>query len=281
VIERTQIGDVSVLWATWPRSRAIGYGVHVFVVRGVMIDTGFPGVARDLREAIASFRLRGAMLTHHHEDHAGNLQQLVDAGVPVAMDADTLARVRQPGRIGWYRHFTWKAMPLLTGAVTPFADDTLSLVATPGHCSNHHCVWDADTGTCFTGDLYLGARVRVAHSYEDPRAQVQSLRTIIARNPARVFCAHRGLVDHGVARLQTKVDWLDELIGLVEQRLDAGHSAEQVRRELLGRLGSTHVFSAGDYSPRNLIAAIRKTRPNGSDNVTGSSAKPSAPRAHQ
>ena len=300
MIEQTQFGDVSALWATWPRSRFLGYGVHVFVVRGVMIDTGFPGVASEMREVIASLRprgatsrgatlrgaaLRGAMLTHHHEDHAGNLQQLVDAGVPVSMDAETLARVRQPGRIGLYRHFTWKAMRSLKGAVTPFTDDALSLIPTPGHCRNHQCVWDANTGTCFLGDLYLGVRVRVAHSYENPRAHVQSLRSIIARNPARVFCAHRGLIDHGVARLQAKADWIDELIGVVEQRLDVGQSVEQIRREFFGRLSSTHFISAGDYSPRNLVTAIRDTRTNGSKtdaiavaNIIGT---PSAPRAHQ
>ena len=286
VIERTQFGDVSALWATWSRSRVIGYGVHIFVVRGVMIDTGFPGVANEMRRVIANLRsrgatLRGAMLTHHHEDHAGNLRLLVDAGVPVAMDAETLERVRQPGRIGFYRHFTWKVMPPLLQTVTPFTDDTLSLIPTPGHCSNHHSVWDAETGTCFAGDLYLGARVRVAHSYEDPRAHVDSLRRIIARDPARVFCAHRGFVDRGVARLRAKADWIDELIGRVEQRLDAGQSDEQVRRELLGRLGRTHFMSAGDYSPRNLITAIRNTRPNGSAVGTDPTAPPSAPRAHQ
>lgn len=300
MIAQTQFGDVSALWAAWPRSRVIGYGVHVFVVRGVMIDTGFPGVASEMREVIASLKsrgatqrgatqrgatLRGAMLTHHHEDHAGNLQLLVDAGVAVAMDAETLARVRQPGRIGLYRHFAWRAMRALKGAVTPFADDALSLVPTPGHCPNHHSVWDANTGTCFLGDLYLGVRVRIAHAYENPRAHVQSLRSIIARKPARVFCAHRGLIEHGVARLQAKADWIDEMIGVVEQRLDAGQSVEQVCREFLGRLGSTHFISAGDYSPRNLVTAIRDTRTNGSEtdanavaNIIGT---PSAPRAHQ
>lgn len=246
-----------------------------------MVDTGFPGVASAMRDVITNLRPRGAFLTHHHEDHAGNVQQLVQSGVPVAMDVETLAHIQQPGRIGLYRHFTWKAMRPFTAAVTPFADDELSLVPTPGHCRNHHSVWDAETGTCFTGDLYLGVKVRVAHSYENPRAHVQSLRSIVARCPARVFCAHRGLIDNGVAKLRAKADWLEELIVRVEARLDNGCSIREIRAELLGPLGSTHFISRGDYSPVNLITAIRDTRPNGSENNDALIATPSVPHAHQ
>ena len=266
---------------TWPRSSWTGYGVHVYVVRGVMIDSGFPGVADDIQEAVARFRPRGAMLTHHHEDHAGNVQQLVKRGIPIAMDDETLARVRRPGRIGLYRHFTWKAMPRLRAAVTPFIDDELSLLPTPGHCGNHHSVWDERTGTCFTGDLFLGVKVRVAHSYENPRVHVQSLRNVIARNPSRMFCAHRGHVENGVSMLQAKVNWLEETIGLVEQRLDEGLTDRQIQRDLLGPLGQTHFISLGDYSPVNLVTAIRKTRPIGGGKDVIRLATPSAPRAHQ
>ena len=268
------------LWATWPRSRSIGYGVHAYLVRGVMIDTGFPGIGPAMRDLLTSVPLRGAMLTHHHEDHAGNVNLLVDAGVPVAMDAATHARVREPGRIGVYRHFTWKSMKPMRAAITPFTDDDLLLVPTPGHCSNHHAIWDAQTGTCFTGDLYLGVKVRIAHSYENPYAQVQSLRDIIAKNPARVFCSHRGFIENGVSMLQAKTDWLQELIGRAEHRFDEGRSDDEIRQELLGKLGSTHYFSFGDYSPRNLITAIRNARQM-AVTTDGSAVRLFAPRAHR
>ncbi|MEP6834652.1 MAG: MBL fold metallo-hydrolase [Gemmatimonas sp.] len=287
MIEETRFGDVTALWLSWPRSAWAGYGVHVFVVRNVMIDTGFPGVAPEMRYAVDRFRPYGAFLTHHHEDHAGNVQLLAERGVPIATDTETLARVRKPGRIGLYRHFTWKAMRRLKSTLTPFEDDRLSLIPTPGHCSNHQVVWDEHTGTCFTGDLFLGVHVRVAHSYENPREHVRSLRSVLVRNPARVFCAHRGHIENGVTMLQSKVDWMEETIGVIEQRIDDGQSDRHIQRELLGPLGRTHFISAGDYSPVNLVTAIRKTRPNDSSRsatANGSpsvSASPSAPRARQ
>lgn len=261
MIERTQHGDVSALWTTWARSRWTGYGVFVFVVRGVMIDTGFPAIASEIGQLVESLRPRGAFLTHHHEDHAGNVQQLAELGVPLSIDAETLRNVQDPRSIGLYRHLTWKAMRPLVTSFTPFVDDHLALMPTPGHCPNHQAVWDSSTGTCFTGDLFLGVRTRVAHSCENPRAHVLSLQSVIARNPARIFCAHRGYVENGAALLQAKVNWMEDLIGRVEQRLDAGVRETRICAELLGPLGRTHYISFGDYSPRNLIAAIRATRP--------------------
>ncbi|MGV3708496.1 MAG: MBL fold metallo-hydrolase [Gemmatimonas sp.] len=261
MIERTVFGDVLALRASWPRSRWVGYSVHLFVVRGVLIDTGFPGMGQELRPLVEQQQLRGALLTHHHEDHAGNVQMLAERGLPLQMDAETEQWVRSPGSIGLYRHITWKAMRPLTGPFTRFDDSSLALVSTPGHCRNHHSVWDAETGTLFAGDLYLGVKVRVAHVYENPRAQVQSLRAMAARNPERVFCAHRGLVPNGASMLRAKADWMESLIANVESRIERGDGDQRICRATIGPLGSTHYFSAGDYSPLNLVRAIRNTRP--------------------
>jgi ribonuclease/clavin/mitogillin len=260
VIEQTDFGDVAALRLSWMRSRVVGYGVHVFVVRGALIDTGFPGAANDLRHIVKSFKVRGALLTHHHEDHAGNVQALARARMPLAIDDDTLALVRQPGRIGAYRHITWQAMRGLTRDVIPFDDASLTLVATPGHCANHHVVWDHDTGTLFGGDLFLGVKVRVAHAHEDPRALLHSLRAMVARAPARVFCAHRGFVPNAAAALTAKAEWLADVIGEIDRLDDGGFSDREISDRLLGGRTLTHYFSAGDYSPVNLVRGVRRSR---------------------
>ncbi|MEO7996819.1 MAG: MBL fold metallo-hydrolase [Gemmatimonadaceae bacterium] len=246
---------------TWPRSRIIGYSVYAFLVRGVLVDNGFPGAARDARALITHLRPRGAFVTHHHEDHAGNTELLAKSGVPLAMDSQTLTLLQHPDAIGPYRHFMWKATPPVVSSVIPFTDDALSLIHTPGHCSNHHSVWDESTGTLFAGDLFLGVKVRMAHAYENPRQHVQSLRAVIARNPDRMFCAHRGFVANGTSMLRAKADWIEHLVAKTDKLIDDGRTDREIRKELIGSLGSSHFISAGDYSPVNLVAAIRRTRP--------------------
>jgi glyoxylase-like metal-dependent hydrolase (beta-lactamase superfamily II) len=256
VIDATGHDDVVALRLTWWRSRLIGFAVHAYVVRGVLIDTGFPAVERDVVAYARDHAIRGAIVTHQHEDHAGNVDALAQAGIPLAIDARTLHVVAHDHPIGLYRHFTWRAMRPLRPTFDAFADDSLELLHTPGHSDDHHVVWDRRTDTLFAGDLFLGVKVRVAHPYEDPRRQVQSLRDMLARRPARVFCAHRGLVPGGVRALEAKADWMDATIAAIDALARSGATASEIRTRALGPRGWIHWTSAGDYSPDNFVRAV-------------------------
>ena len=256
MIESTEHRDVFAHRLSWWRSRTIGYAVHVYEVRGVLIDTGFPAVAADVHRVAESRRVRGAMVTHQHEDHAGNVEMLALMGVPLAIGAETVRLVSAPNRIGLYRHILWQSMPVLRSPVQPFVDDSLEFVHTPGHSHDHHAVWDHETRTLFAGDLYLGVKVRTAHPHESPRAQVASLRAMIARGPRRLFCGHRGLVSDPMGALSAKADWMDGIITGIERLHGEGHSIVAIRRQLLGARGRVHWISGGDYSPDNVITAV-------------------------
>src|SRR3972149_3660650 len=95
--------DVTELrFATW-RSQSVGFRVSAFLVRGVLVDTGFPDCAGALARFIATARPDGCLVTHFHEDHSGGVASVARAGVPIWMDERTAARVQQPARIGFYR----------------------------------------------------------------------------------------------------------------------------------------------------------------------------------
>jgi glyoxylase-like metal-dependent hydrolase (beta-lactamase superfamily II) len=261
VITPSTHDDVTAYRLSWWRSRAIGYSVCVYRVRDVLIDTGYPAAHREVSQLVRAAPVRGAYVTHQHEDHAGNAPWLARHGVPLAMDERTLAELRSPHRIGLYRHITWRAMRPLSTPFAPFVDPTLTLVHTPGHSPDHHAVWDEQTGTLFAGDLFLGVRVKLAHAYEQPYAHVQSLRAMIARGPARVFCAHRGLLRDGPALLAAKADWMESQIDRVERLARDGADVPRIRAEVLGPRDSTHWISAGDYSPDHWIRAVLRDLP--------------------
>src|ERR671914_3111858 len=67
------------------RSAAAGYSVFVFLVRDQLIDTGFPGARQTVARLIDERRPRGVVVTHQHEDHAGNVELAAARGVPIAM----------------------------------------------------------------------------------------------------------------------------------------------------------------------------------------------------
>jgi glyoxylase-like metal-dependent hydrolase (beta-lactamase superfamily II) len=252
--------DVIRLHMSTARSRLVGYSVSAYHVRGVLIDTGFADAAPELATYLDEQRLDGVVLTHHHEDHAGNVELVARRGLPVAAHAQTVALVRAPDPYALYRRFTWGVMPRLTSPIDSFAPAGLTLVHTPGHPRDHHVVWDDERGMVFAGDLFLGVKVRVARPEEDPRLHVESLRAVAALRPKRLFDGHRGLVDAPVAALDAKADWMEQTIDRVDRHLDAGWPERRIARELLGTEDLTYYFSAGDLSRLNFVRAVRRTR---------------------
>ena len=251
-------GDVRRLEFSSVVSRLVGYSVNVFVVRGTFVDCAFPRAHEAFAEVLGREKPRGVFITHHHEDHAGNAEQVARAGVPIAASEATLGRLRSPLPIKPYRRVTWGSAPPLESPVLPFDDDGLSLVAAPGHCPDHHVVWDASEGTLFGGDLYLGVKVRIAHPSEDPRLLVRTLREIARLNPARLFDAHRGFVPNPTPLLVAKADWTDEMIAAIERRIAAAATDGQIVRELFGGESLPGYFSGGDYARINFVRAVRK-----------------------
>ena len=238
--------------------RLIGYSASVYLVRGVLVDCGFHSALPHMSALLERERPRGVYLTHHHEDHAGNIECVAKLGIPVAASAETLARLRAPERIRAYRRVTWGSAPPLRSTLQPFDDGDLALVPAPGHSSDHHVVWDTNRGTLFGGDLYLGVKVRIAHPGEDPRVLARTLRRMAALGPERLFDAHRGFVANPAPLLIAKADWTDETIAAIERRIVAGAPDAVIVRELFGGESFPGYVSGGDYSRTNFVRAVRK-----------------------
>jgi glyoxylase-like metal-dependent hydrolase (beta-lactamase superfamily II) len=256
LIEVTDYDDVLRLRMWTRRSAAVGYDVSAYLVNGVLVDTGFRHVRRDLERSIAELLPRGVLVTHWHEDHAGNAPTLART-LPMWMAPFTEAKLRERQQVKFYRHFTWGRPERLESNLRPFDHGTLETIATPGHAPDHHVIFDRGRHTLFSGDLWLGVRVRIVGRTEDPYQILRSLDRAIALEPERMFDAHRGLVDNPVAALQAKRQWLADTVGEIERRLSAAQSDRQILREVLGGEERTALVSQGEYSRLNLVRAVR------------------------
>ena len=260
MIESTHFDDVIRLRMWTRRSTAVGYDVSAYVVRGLLIDTGFRHARRGLERAVGELRPSGVIVTHWHEDHAGNAPTLA-THLPMWMSPYTEAKLRQRQQVKFYRHFTWGRPRALVCTLRAPDPGSLVTIATPGHSPDHHIVWDPDTATLFSGDLWLGVKVRIVGATENPYEIITSLDTAIALEPRRMFDAHRGFVERPVDALRAKRDWLQETVTAIERRLDAGDDESAILREVLGGEERTALYSQGEYSRRNLVRAVRFCRP--------------------
>jgi glyoxylase-like metal-dependent hydrolase (beta-lactamase superfamily II) len=251
-------GDVTRLRLTSAAGRTIGIDVSAYVVRGIMIDTGFAHARETLSRAVRTLNVRGAIVTHWHEDHAGNVAALASLGTPLLLRADTEATLRSFPRIEAYRRAVWGTPPSLSSPIRVPELESLVAVHTPGHSSDHQIVWDASTRTAFTGDLWLGVRARTVHAAEDPYAIVESLRTLRELGPERMFDAHRGLVAPAIDAIDRKIDWLSTTLATIESRIRTGDDDATIVRRVLDGEDLAAVVSRGGYSRRNLVRAVRR-----------------------
>jgi len=254
-------GDVTRYEMSSAVSRIVGYSASAYLVRGVLVDCGFHAARQHVDELLDRERPRGVLITHYHEDHAGNVERVARRGIPIGAAAETIEIVRAPEPIRLYRRLTWRTAPPLRSRVTPFVDDALALKAAPGHSSDHHVVWDATTGTLFGGDLYLGVKVRIAHGDENPWRLAKTLREVAALGPERLFDAHRGFVPNPVPLLVAKADWTEETIAAIEKRIADGAEDSVIVKELFGGESVPGYFSGGDYSRTNFVRNVRRGAP--------------------
>lgn len=259
MIRTERHGEVTRFRFSNRRSRLVGYSVSTYLVRGVLVDTAFPAVESDLFEAIRPRELRGVLVSHRHEDHAGNIEALAGLGIPIGMSDATRRAVSDPPPIGFYRRWTWGSMRPLVSPVTPFAPNDLTLIPTPGHCDDHHVVWDNTNDTIFGGDLFLGVKVRIAHPGEDIRGSIASLRRVVAMRPRRLFDGHRGLIEDAVGALTAKADWLERTVERIDALLRSGASEVHIMKDVMRREQLVGFFSGDDYSRRNFVRSVMAT----------------------
>jgi glyoxylase-like metal-dependent hydrolase (beta-lactamase superfamily II) len=241
--------------SSW-QGRLVGYDVSVYVVRGVLVDSGFVRARRALLPAIDELKPRAVIVTHWHEDHAGNVEALARRGVPMRMHAACEATLRARPAIAAYRHVVWGRSPRLAAPLIEADVAPLTVLELPGHTPDHLGVWDAERRILASGDLFLGVKVRVAHRHESPRRLVSSLRAAAAREPRLLLDAHRGPVHNATAVLRAKIAWLEETIGAIESRHGAGDSARAIARSVLGREAAVGYASRGEYSKVAFVRAV-------------------------
>jgi ribonuclease/clavin/mitogillin len=259
ITEEIEPGVVRLALSGW-RGRAAGYVVSAYVIDGVLIDTGFPAVADEVSGAVAALVPRGAIVTHWHEDHAGNVAALAEAGLPIHMHARGEAALRSLEPIRLYRRLTWGRNRRLAVPLRDFDVSPLQIIATPGHTEDHIAIWHPERRIVATGDLFIGVKVRVAHEDESPRNLLASLRTVMALEPRLLLDAHRGAVRNPLPLLGAKIDWLEELIGVITALAETGLSERDIQRRVLGRETVVGWVSRGEYSKRALVRSVLRDR---------------------
>lgn len=148
--------------------------------RPLLVDAGVGDEAHlaALAQALGNRTLATILVTHGHRDHA--------AGLPRLRAAYPRARI-----IGG------DGEPAHEGARVDAGDRAAEVIATPGHSSDHACLWLPAERVLFAGDLVVrGSSVMISPSSGgNLRQYLASLQRVRDLRPARIYPGHGPVID--------------------------------------------------------------------------------------
>lgn len=193
-----------------------------------LVDTGVEATAPRIKEAISTLGsgpedLRRIFLTHHHDDHTGGLEGLLEWAPhaeigATAHEAEVISGRRgfDPASNRFIRYMSRNAQPpgIPVGKVLQ-EGDTVSgfrIVSTPGHTLGHASLLRDDDGLLFTADAFgclpLKIRVGVRKALcTDPPLARQSAERLLREDFATAIMAHGPVLRTGArAKLERAVE---------------------------------------------------------------------------
>lgn len=207
--------------------------VHMYVVDSVVIDTAQRHMQADVMALLADHDVDLVFLTHYHEDHSGNA-----AAIHQKYTADVLGHHLTAEKMNGllnilpYQHLVWGKAEQVRLSPLPDRIETgrccFTPVHTPGHSKDHTVYLETRNGWLFSGDLYLGDRIKYFRSDEKFRDQIDSLKIVLNLDFGPLFCGHRPILENGRSRIAAKLAFLEEFYGKVRELNQKGLNASEI-----------------------------------------------------
>jgi glyoxylase-like metal-dependent hydrolase (beta-lactamase superfamily II) len=250
----------------------LGYGiigrpvmnVYCYLIGDTLIDCGQTKMAGEMKSFVLAHRIKQLLLTHHHEDHSGNAAMIANECGAAVMGHPITAH--KMGHIPTHLTLSTSRMGTIQGSRRISSARgggvrwvSLSARSYPGTQQGSYCIFGSTNGWLFSGDLYLGDRIKFFRSDEKIDQQIQSLQIVLQHDFEALFCAHNPVLKNGRDRLRRKLAYLEDIVGAVDLLLTRGMPEREIIRQLDHRQDRfVKFFTMGNVSFANMIrSAIR------------------------
>ena len=157
------------------------------------------------------------LVTHAHPDHIGGAREL-----SALLSAPVLAVSQGDDDV------PFAARTITDGEALAAGGQTLTVLLTPGHRSDHCCLWHAPTRQLFAGDLMAGrGTVVIAPPQGDMRAYLASLQRVRELAPQRIWPGHGPVIADPHQRID---DYLAHRLDREKLVIDALQMADTPQR---------------------------------------------------
>jgi glyoxylase-like metal-dependent hydrolase (beta-lactamase superfamily II) len=211
--------------------------VYIYIVDGLLIDTAQHHMAKAIGGLLDEKSLSGIILTHHHEDHSGNAAMISRRhAIPVMAHPLATEKLRHGFPIRLYQLMVWGKAPPAEITLLPETVETdryaFTSIHTPGHSKDHTVFLEKNHGWLFSGDLYLGERIKFFRSDEHFCNQIDSLKKVLVLDFDILFCGHNPCLKNGKQKIRNKLQFLEDLYGNIRKLAEQGHSEKAVIKAL-------------------------------------------------
>lgn len=253
--------DVTCVKGALGRSGSTVNSVYIFLVDGMLIDTGPKSLEADFISFYEEHSFNFVTLTHSHEDHTGTAPWIEDnRNVPIYIHPKGIHTCAQPYPYPTYRQLIWgkrkafTALPL--GDTVQTRSKQWQVIDTPGHADDHVSLLDKETGRLFSGDLFLAPKTKVIMNSESIPMIMNSIRTLLAYDFGPMFCSHAGYIRNGKEKLKQKLDDLEHLCEEVAHLHKQGLSNIEINQTLFPKKYPIVAVSEGEWDSLHIVSSI-------------------------
>lgn len=244
------------------------YGVpklysHIYYVDGLLIDTGHRRMSSDILKKIKHLAVNQILITHHHEDHSGNiamLQECFDA--PIYGSALCCEMMKNPPSISLSQKMTWGDRPsyhniIPIGSKVSTDKYEFQIIDIPGHARDMIALYEPNQKWLFSADLYVNSYIGYFLQAESMSQQIASIKKVLELDFDVLLCGHNPQFKGGKAKLEKKLKFLEEFEHDVLLEYQKGKSANEIFKALsLKEFWTIRILSIGALSKLNMVKSV-------------------------
>lgn len=237
---------------------------HIYFVDGLLIDTGHRMVRKKVSECLQKLPIEQVFITHHHEDHSGNIEEVkkLTPKPPVYASEACCKLMKKPPKLSFAQKITWgdrPAQPDLTPRYDSIETPRFSfrMIPIPGHASDMYALYEPTQKWLFSADLYINTYIDYFIDNESMTYQIDSIRRVLQLDFEPMFCGHKPQLNNGKQKLEQKLQFLEAFFEQVAAEYAQGYGAEEIFKRLkLKENWPVRLLSGGKLSKLNMVRAV-------------------------
>ena len=237
--------------------------VNLFAIDGLLIDTGPSRMQQEVLSYVNSRHVNQIFVTHHHEDHTGNVALLAQTlDCPVYSSPRCAEMMKAPPRISFAQYMVWGNRPPYTG-LEPIESTIrtdryqFQLIPAPGHTPDQVVLYEPHQKWLFSADLYVHHYISYFLFSESVAQQITSIEKVLTLDFETLFCCHIPPIKDGREKLEKKLRFLQQFNDRVREEASKGYSARKIMKTLqLKEKWPIRILSHGMLSQLNMVQSV-------------------------